>query len=78
MCFSLDWIEQILIWVILAVVVIGILKIIVAAILPKLGEWGSMLAQVIDWVIWGIIAIVVVVFSIELIKCLLTYAPHIR
>lgn len=43
MCFSLAWLEQLLIWLVIVCAVIGILKLIVPFVLTQLGAggWGD-------------------------------------
>jgi hypothetical protein len=70
MCFSLAWVEQLLIYVIVFAVVVGILRLLLPYILGALGAGGSVIAGAINLVLWGAIAIFVVVFCFDLISCL--------
>jgi hypothetical protein len=76
MCFSLAWIEQILIWAVIVVAVVAIIKILIALVLPQLGWAGSIIMQVLNIVMWAVIAIFVIVICFDLIGCLISYAPH--
>ena len=75
-CFSLQWIEQILIWAVIVVAVIAIVKILIALVLPQLGWVGSIIMQVLNIVMWAVVAIFVIAFCFDMIGCLITYAPH--
>ena len=76
MCFSLAWIEQILIWAVVVVAVVAIIKILIALVLPQLGWAGSVIMQGLNIVMWAVVAIFVIVICFDLIGCLITYAPH--
>jgi hypothetical protein len=77
MCFSLQWIEQILIWAVIVVAVVAIIKILIALVLPLLGSPGSVIMQVLNIVMWAVIAIFVIVLCFDLIGCLISHAPHL-
>jgi hypothetical protein len=76
MCFSLAWIEQILIWAVVVVAIVAIIKILIALALPQLGWAGSIIVQVLNIVMWAVVAIFVIVICFDLIGCLISYAPH--
>lgn len=76
MCFSLQWIEQILIWAVVVVAIVAIIKILIAIVLPQLGWAGSIIMQVLNIVMWAVIAIFVIIICFDLISCLISYAPH--
>lgn len=70
MCFSLQWIEQLLIWLVIVAAVIALLKLLLPFVLGPLGGAGTVIAQAIDIVVWAIIAIAVIYFVFALIACL--------
>jgi hypothetical protein len=73
MCFSLQWVENLLIWLVVICAVIAILRVLVAFVLPQLGLAGevfSVVARIITIVIWAIVIIAVIVFAFSLIECL--------
>lgn len=76
MCFSIQWIEQILIWAVVVVAVVAIIRILIALVLPQLGWAGSIIMQVLSIVMWAVIAIFVIVICFDLISCLIGFAPH--
>jgi hypothetical protein len=77
MCFSLAWIEQILIWAVVVVAVVAIIKILIALVLPQLGWAGSVIMQGLNIVMWAVVAIFVIIICFDLISCLLDFAPHV-
>lgn len=81
MCFGLQWLEDIIIWVIVICAVIALLKLLVGFVLPKLGIAAEVLAvvvQAITIVIWAIICITLVIFIFDLIFCLSPSMPRLR
>lgn len=72
MCFSLGWIEQLLIWVVIIVALFSILKLVIPFFLSKLGAEGGLVVQVLSIVLWAFIAIAVIYIIFALIACLLS------
>lgn len=70
MCFSLAWLEQLLVWAIIIGAVIAIIKLVVPFALAQLGG-GAVLVQIINIALWAFVAIVVVYIAFALISCLL-------
>lgn len=70
-CFSLGWLEQLLIWLVIVCAVIGILKLIVPFVLAQLGAGGGVIMQAINIVMWAVIAIFTIYVCFALISCLL-------
>jgi len=82
MCFSLYWVEQVLIWLVVLGAVIALLRLIVGYVLPQIGlDSGivTLVAQVVRIVIWAIVLIAVIIFVFDLISCLApSMVPRIR
>ncbi len=79
MCFGLEWLEDVLIWIIVICAVVALLKLLVGFVLPKLGMAGevvSFLVAAVRIVIWAIICIALVIFVFDLIACLLPAIGH--
>jgi len=72
MCFSLVWIEQILIWAVIVIAVVAILKLLIPFILSQLGASGSVIMAAINIVVWAFVAIIVIYICFALIGCLLS------
>ncbi len=77
-CFSLEWIEQLLIWLVVVCAIVAIIKILIALVLPQLGTIGSIVMQILNIVLWAVICIFVIAIAFDLISCLLNFAPHMR
>jgi hypothetical protein len=76
-CLSLEFFEQMLILAVVVIVVVAIVKILIALVLPQLGWIGSVVMQVLTIVMWGVVAIVLIIFCFDIIKCFMEYAPHL-
>jgi hypothetical protein len=78
MCFSLEWLEQLLVWLVIVGAVIAILRLLLPWVASQLGI--PIVAQVIHIVLVAIICIVVIYFCFALISCLggghLPLFPH--
>jgi len=72
-CFSLAWVEQLLIWLVIACVVIGIVKVLIPMLLSWFGSppGGGAVMTILGYVLWGVVAIFVIVFVFELVSCAL-------
>jgi len=70
MCFSLAWIEQLLIWLVIVVAIVALLKLLLPYILNQLGAAGGIIMQAINIVVWAVVLIFVIYFIFALIACL--------
>ena len=80
MCFSLAWIEQVLIWIVVIAAIIGLLQLLVSFLLPRLslaGEIISLVTAAVRIMIWAAICIFAIIIIFELISCLLGGAVHL-
>ena len=77
MCFSLPWLENALIWLVVICVVIGILKILVPWILALAGVGidGNVM-RIINLLLIGVIIIAVIVVVFTLLECALGGGFH--
>jgi hypothetical protein len=90
MCFSMEWIQHLLILAVVVIAIVAILQIIVSYVLAKLQPSGMfadvirIVAQIFKIVIWAIIIIAVIYFAFAMISCLwsmsggLSIMPHGR
>jgi hypothetical protein len=69
MCFSMQWLEQFLIYCIVVGAVIAIIRLIVPWVLAQVGI--PLLAQVINIVLWAIVCIFVIYIVFALLSCLI-------
>jgi hypothetical protein len=70
MCFSLAWLQQILIWAVIIGAIFAIVRLLLPMALSQLGGAGSTLLQIINIVMWAFICIVVIYIAFGLISCL--------
>ena len=71
MCFSLQWLGQVLVWLIVIGGCVAIIKLILPLALGWLGQPGAIIIQIIKIVLWVIRAVFVVWFAIDMSQCLL-------
>jgi hypothetical protein len=67
-CFSLAWIEQLLVWLIIVCAVVAILRLIIPWVAGFLGV--PVITQVLEIVLWAFIAILAVWIVFALLGCL--------
>lgn len=72
MCFSLGWIEQLLVWLVIICAIFAILKLLIPFVAAQLGAAGGVIVQVINIVLWAFIVICVIYFCFALISCLMS------
>lgn len=77
MCFSLAWLENLLIWIVIVAAVIGILKLLIPWVFSFLGVSTGPLLQIISIVVYAIIAIFVIYVAFALISCLVGGGFHL-
>ena len=80
MCFSLQWVESVLIWLVVICAVVALLRLLVGFVLPRLaigGEIVGVVVRAITIVIWAIVLIAVIIFVFDLIACLAPSMPRL-
>lgn len=77
MCFSLAWLQQVLIFLIVIGAVVQILKLLIPFALKRMGaeigEGANLVMSVLHIIFMAVVAIICVVICIELISCMLSY-----
>lgn len=71
MCFSMAWLEQLFIYVIVVGAVIAIIRLLLPMVFAQMGGPGTIIGQVINIILWAIIACFVVYICFALMSCLL-------
>jgi hypothetical protein len=80
MCFSMEWLQHLLILAVVVIAVVLILQLIITYVLSKLQPTGTfadainIVIQIIKIVIWAIIIIALIYFAFSMISCLLSYS----
>jgi len=73
-CFSLGWIAQLIIWLIIVLAVVAIVRLLVPFVLSKFGDpggAGTLIVSILTIVMWALICIAVVTIVFDLLACLL-------
>ena len=77
MCFSWEFIKQVLILAIVVVAIIGILQLVIPFVISKLGaslgEGWNVVIGAFRILVWAVIAIIVVIICFDIIACLWSY-----
>ncbi len=70
-CFSLAWLEQLLIWFVIVCFIVAVLRLVIPAVLSMVGAPppAATVMTVIGWLIGTIIIIYVIIFAFDLIAC---------
>ena len=70
-CFSLAWLEQLLIWLVFVVAIVAIFNIVVPWLMSIMGTppGGGMIMQILKVIVWVIVAIAIIYFVFEMLGC---------
>jgi hypothetical protein len=74
MCFSLAWLQSLLIWIVIVGAVVAILQLFLPWVVSQAGFLGdamNIILQIIKIVVWAIVAIFVIYVAFDLISCLI-------
>lgn len=75
MCFSIEFIESLFIWGVIVCAVVAIIRILISLVLPQMGQLGTILMQLLNIVMWAVVAIFIIYICFDLIQCLISAAP---
>jgi hypothetical protein len=71
-CFSLGWAEQLCVWIIIVIAIWSIIKLL----LPYVTQFmPAIVVQIIQIVLWAVVAIICVYIIFGLLSCLIGSAP---
>jgi hypothetical protein len=70
MCFSLPWLEQVLVWLVIVFAIVAILRLVIPWVLSIIGAEGGIIVQILNIALWAFIAIVIIYFAFSIISCL--------
>lgn len=81
MCFSLGWLQSLLVYLVIIAAIIALLRLLLPYVLNALGAGGGVIQGAINIVLWAIVAIFVIYIVFGLISCLagagsLSLLPH--
>lgn len=71
MCFSLAWLQNLLIWIVIIGAVFALVRLLLPLVLGWFGAAGSVIQQAIEIVMWAFVIIVAIYIVFGLIACLL-------
>lgn len=72
MCFTLFWLVQLLVQLIIIVASVMIARILIPWLLSLIGVGAGVLMQVINIIIWAVVTIAVIWLVYDLVACLWT------
>lgn len=80
-CFTLAWAEQLCIWIIIISAVVAIIRVVIPWLTGLMGGIPGPVVQIMNIILWAVIAIMVVYIFFALISCIaggpgLTLLPH--
>jgi hypothetical protein len=81
MCFTASWFMNLLIYLVIVGAIFAIVRLLIPYALQFFGAGGGVIAQVLNIVMWAIIAIIVIYICFALIQCLLGWSggmPRLR
>ncbi len=70
MCFSIAFLFQLLIWLVIVGTVYAIIRLVVPAVMANFGGPGTLLAQVVNYILWAVLMIIVLYLIWDLVDCL--------
>ena len=74
-CFSLLWLKDLLIWLVILVAIFAILNLLIPFVLRHaggvLGEGVNIVIAALRIVFWALVVIVVIIICFDLISCLI-------
>lgn len=70
MCFSLGFLEQLLITLVIICAVVAIVKLLlVPLVLAPMGQPGAIIIQIVNIIVWCMVAIFVIYIVFDLLSC---------
>lgn len=70
MCFTLEWLRDLFIWLIVIGAIIAIVRILLPMVLSLIGAPAGTIMQIVNIALWAFIAVMIVVFAFDLIGCI--------
>jgi hypothetical protein len=69
MCFSLGWLEQLFVWLIIVSAVVALIRLLLPYLTSLIGI--PLITQALNIVLWAVVAIMCVYIIFALISCLI-------
>ncbi len=77
-CLSLNFIENVLIWLVVFGAVFAIVKLLLPLVLGQLGAAASLVFQIVNILLWVVVAVFIIIIVFDLLSCLLGGAGGLR
>ena len=71
MCFSLLWLRDLLIYIVIICAIVAFVKLLLPIVLKYAGEWAAVISQAVHIIMWAIITIILIYIVFALFSCLL-------
>lgn len=72
MCFSLGFIENVLIWVVIICMIVAIIRVIIPWVGRKFGMTvPPEVVEILGYIMWAVIIIFAIVLTFDLISCVM-------
>ena len=68
-CFSLSWLEQMLIWLVIVCAIVAIIRLLVPWVTAMIGV--PIIGQAINIILWAFLAIICIYIIFAILQCLL-------
>lgn len=70
-CFTLGWFENLLVLLVIIVGVVAVVRLLIPWLLSLVGTppGGGIIVQVLQIILWCVIAIIVIYFVFDLLEC---------
>lgn len=78
MCFSLLWLVQTFVWLVVICAVVAIIRLLLPYALSMLGVGGEILMKVINIIVIAVVLIAVAWFLYDLLTCAGLMGPRLR
>ena len=71
-CFSMQWLEQLLVYCVILMAVFAIIRLVVPWALSKFGGDFAIVGQVINIILWAIVIVLIIYIVFGLLSCLMS------
>ena len=71
MCFTLAWLQQLLVWLVIVCAIVAIIRLLVPWITGIIGL--PIIGQVINIILWAFLAIICIYLIFALLQCLVGF-----
>jgi hypothetical protein len=69
MCFSFEWVKELLIWLVIVCAVVAIIRILLPLALSQLGPFGGTIMALLNIIMWAFITVAIIVIACLAARC---------